>query len=240
VQGAGAGGAALNTGTALPGQAFVMQLPFSTEQFFEVIRNYNLSMWPVPVVLTTLAIVALALAWSRRAWAARAIWLVLALLWAWAGAVYHLAFFTRINPAAYGFGLLFLLGSAAFARPALIGSDLRFAPTRDANTLVGLAMIGYALVVYPIWSSLSGHAYPDLPTFGLPCPTTIFTIGMLAMVRGKRAWPLFIAPVLWALIGVQAAFLLSVLPDLGLGIAGLAGAVLALRSRLRSPQSQHA
>ncbi|MCC2635238.1 MAG: hypothetical protein K0S48_3124 [Ramlibacter sp.] len=95
-------------------------------------------------------------------------------------------------------------------------------------------------MVYPVWSTVGGHAYPDLPTFGLPCPTTIFTIGMLAMVRGGRTWPLFVAPVLWSMIGLQAAFLFGVVPDLGLGVAGLAGIALALRSRGRASRVAHA
>ena len=217
-----------------------MQLPFSIGQFFEVIRNYNEAVWPAPIALTLVAVGALALVWSRQAWSARAIWVVLAFLWAWIGVVYHLAFFTAINPAAYAFGAIFLLGAAAFVRCAVATNALRFAPARDSATTVGLTMIGYALVVYPIWSSVAGHPYPDLPTFGLPCPTTIFTIGMLAMVRGGRSWPLFIAPVLWSLIGLQAAFLFGVYPDLGLGISGLVGIALALRSCRRTAQVAHA
>lgn len=217
-----------------------MQLPFSIEQFFEVIRNYNEAVWPVQVVLTLLAVGAVALAWWGRAWSARAIWTALGFLWAWIGVVYHLAFFTSINPAAYAFGAIFLLGSAAFMWFAIGKNSLRFTVGRDSGTAIGLTLIAYALVVYPIWSSLGGHAYPNLPTFGLPCPTTIFTIGMLAMVRGGRTWPLFIAPVLWSMIGLQAAFLFGVYPDLGLGIAGLAGIALALRSRGATARVVHA
>ena len=53
-------------------------------------------------------------------------------------------------------------------------------------------------------------------------------------------WPLFVAPVLWSMIGLQAAFLFGVIPDLGLGVAGLAGIALALRSRGRTPRVAHA
>jgi hypothetical protein len=217
-----------------------MQLPFSAEQFFEVIRTYNNVVWPAQVALTALAIVAVGLLWSHQAWATRAIWLVLALLWAWIATAYHLVFFTGINPAAYAFGLLFYVGSAVFLWSAIRPGNLTLSPRPDARTAVGLGLIVYALVVYPIWSSLTGHAYPSLPTFGLPCPTTIFTIGMLAMVRGGRMWPLFVAPIIWALIGVQAAFLLSVLPDLGLGLAALAGIALVLLSRRALPQAADA
>lgn len=63
--------------------------------------------------------------------------------------------------------------------------------------------------------------YPEMPTFGLPCPTTIFTIGLLCFA----VWPLprspLIVPLLWCLVGAQAAFLLGVKPDLGLIPTGL-------------------
>ena len=45
-----------------------MQLPFSIEQFFEIIRNYNGAVWPAQVPLTLLAVGAVALAWWGRAW----------------------------------------------------------------------------------------------------------------------------------------------------------------------------
>lgn len=217
-----------------------MRLPFSVDQFFEVIRNYNEAVWPGQILLTLLAVGAVALVCWGRAWSARVIWAALAFMWAWTGVVYHLGFFASINPAAYVFGALFLLGSAVFLCLAIRRSSLTFTVGRYPATAVGLVLIVYALVVYPIWSSLEGHAYPNLPTFGLPCPTTIFTIGLLAMVRGGRVWPLFIAPVIWSMIGLQAAFLFAVDPDLGLGIAGLAGIGLALRSSGWNARVAHA
>lgn len=50
--------------------------------------------------------------------------------------------------------------------------------------------------------------------------------------RGYRIT--LVAPVLWSLIGVQAAFLFMVLPDFGLGVAALVAVILAasaVRSR---------
>lgn len=211
-------------------------LPDPTEQFFEVIRNYNNAVWPAQIVLTLLAVVVIGLLRTGQSGATRVIFAILGLYWAWIATAYHLAFFAAINPAAYAFALLFCLGSAAFLWSALRPGGLIISDRRDSNSALGGGLIAYALIVYPVWSSLTGHAYPNLPTFGLPCPTTIFTIGVLAMVRGGRTWPLFIAPILWALVGVQAAFLLSVLPDLGLGVAGLAGMMLAVRSRRQIPR----
>lgn len=41
-----------------------------------------------------------------------------------------------------------------------------------------------------------GHTYPAQPTFGLPCPTTIFTFGLLLWVRPPVPWSLLVIPVL--------------------------------------------
>jgi hypothetical protein len=95
----------------------------------------------------------------------------------------------------------------------------------------GLLLVVFALAIYPAWSVYAGHAYPELPTFGLPCPTTIYTIGLLAfLVRPYPRTPL-VVPVVWSFIGGQAAFLLSVPQDLGLVVAGLVGLVLLMRSK---------
>jgi hypothetical protein len=206
-----------------------MRLPFTTAQFFDVIRAYNEAVWPWQFALGALAVVALLLAFTRKPWASRVAWGILALLWTWIGIAYHFAYFARINPAAYGFGALFLLGALAFLWFGLIRGQAQFRLGRDGRSVLGLALVLYALLAYPIWSSVSGHAYPRLPTFGLPCPTTIFTVGMLSLARGRLSRLVFVAPVLWCVIGVQAAFLLDVVPDLGLGVAGLIALVLALR-----------
>jgi len=206
----------------------IVQLPFSIEQFFQVIRAYNLAVWPAQVAFNLLAAAAVALLFVRRRWTSRLICAILAALWVWIAVAYHLAFFSAINPAAYVFAALFLVGAAAFAWGA-VRDRHRFAATRSVDAAVGAALLAYALVVYPAWATASGHAYPDLPTFGLPCPTTIFSIAMLAFVVHGRARLLLVAPIVWSAIGLQAAFVLAVVPDIGLGVAGLFGVWLALR-----------
>jgi hypothetical protein len=39
-----------------------MQLPFTAEQFFNVFKNYNISVWPAQVFLNLFAVVAIAFA----------------------------------------------------------------------------------------------------------------------------------------------------------------------------------
>lgn len=48
---------------------------------------------------------------------------------------------------------------------------------------------------------------------------------------GPHPRSVFTVPVLWCTVGVQAAFLLAVPQDLGLGVTGVAGLTLILRSK---------
>lgn len=206
-----------------------MQLPFTDAQFFGVFRLYNSTVWPAQVFLVLLAVLAVVFIALRRPWSGAAVSTILALLWVWIGVAYHLAFFARINPVAYGFGALSIAGGLLFAWHGVICRRFEFAFDWSFRTGLGIALLAFALVVYPVWSTLAGHGYPELPTFGLPCPTTIFTIGVLALASGTRLRAVLAVPILWSLVGSQAAFLLDVKPDLGLLVAGVAALGLFIR-----------
>jgi hypothetical protein len=205
-----------------------MQMPFTAEQFFGIFRLYNNTVWPAQLVLLALAVLAVLFIALRRPWSGVAVSGILALLWVWLGAAYHLAFFARINPVAYGFGALSIVGGLLFAWHGVFRRRLEFAFTRSLRTGLGVALIAFALLVYPVWATFSGHAYPELPTFGLPCPTTIFTIGLLALSTGSSLRVVLTVPILWSLVGSQAAFLLDVKPDFGLIAAGAVAIGLVL------------
>jgi hypothetical protein len=59
-----------------------------------------------------------------------------------------------------------------------------------------------------------------MPTFGVPCPTTLYTTGILLM-SGHVRWPLLAIPLAWSIIGGSAALLLGMTPDYALLLAGL-------------------
>lgn len=209
-----------------------MQLPFTVDAFYGVFREYNETIWPAQLLLTGLALAAIVLAIRPQRWSGIAISGILAFLWAWLALAYHLAFFARINPMAYVFSAVSMLGALAFLWQGVIRRRLRFEWTGGARAITGSALIVFALVVYPIWSWYAGHRYPAMPTFGLPCPTTIFAIGMLAFLAVPYPRSVLAVPVLWCFVGAQAAFLLGVPQDLGLIVAGAVGVVLMVRARL--------
>ncbi len=211
-----------------------MTLPFTTAEFFEVMQRYNEAVWPAQVGLTTGAVLIVALLWTRARYRSVLISARLALLWAWSGLVYHLAFFYVVNAAALLFGALFIAAAALFAWHGVVKRRLQFELVHGTHAGVGLALIAYALVVYPELGSALGHTYPRMPTFGLPCPLTIFTIGMLAFAAAPCARVLLIVPLAWSVVALQAAFRFGMYEDFGLLAATLAGAWLVLHPAHRT------
>jgi hypothetical protein len=137
---------------------------------------------------------------------------VLAALWAWTGIAYHGIFFAAINPAAWGFAALFLLQGALFAWAAA-GRRMDPTPRGGPVAWAGWFLVLYALVLYPVLGWLLGQRYPSVPVFGItPCPLTLFTFGVLLVVRSAPR-RLLVVPALWALVGGSAAALLHVPQD---------------------------
>lgn len=206
-----------------------MQLPFTVEQFFGVFSAYNESVWPTQWLLHALALAAIVLVAVPQRWSGAAVSAILAALWFWLGLAYHLAFFSRINPLAHAFAAVSVAGGVVFLWQGLMLRTLEFRLSVSARGVAGVALVVFALIVYPAWSVYAGHRYPAFPTFGLPCPTTLFTVGVLAFLVAPYPRSPLVVPVLWCLVGAQAAFLLDVPQDLGLLIAAALGAVLLFR-----------
>jgi hypothetical protein len=205
-----------------------ISLPFTAEQFFAVFARHNETVWPMPIALNAAALLSAALLFVPGAWPSFVITLILATLWAWMAIAYHIAFFTSINPAAWLLGMGFLLGSLAFAWHGIARPDLNFRFVRGVRGIAGAALIGFALLLYPVIGYFLGHRYPAAPSFGLPCPTTIFTLGLLLFAASPLPKTVLVVPLLWAAVGSLAAFQLGVLEDLALVVAGVVTIVVML------------
>lgn len=215
-----------------------MQLPFTAAEFYAVFRDYNLALWPAQWLLLALAGAAVGLALRPGRWSGVAVSAILAFLWAWIAVAYHLAFFSRISPPAYVFAAVSLAGAATIAWQGVVRGRLRFGWAGGWRSTIGGALIGYALFVYPAWLYATGHAYPAMATFGLPCPTTLFTIGLLAWAVPPYPRGPLVVPVLWSFVGAQAAVLLDVPPDYGLVVAAIVGIGLVVRHKGRARPSE--
>lgn len=209
-----------------------MDLPFSYEQFIDVFRAYNAAVFPLQLVSYLLAILLVWLAFKPGRRSDVIIHSSLAFLWLWMGFVYHLLFFAAINPAAYGFAALFIIQGLAFLNEGLRRHRVRFSYRNGLAGMAGAALVFFALIGYPLTGYLAGHRFPASPVFSLPCPTAIFTFGLLLWCD-RLLLAIIIIPLLWSIIGFTAAMQLGMVEDIGLLAAGLITAAILLYRRMK-------
>jgi len=127
-----------------------MSLRFTTEQFLSVFKKYNLSVWPMQVVLVLHAILAIILSIRRINRSDEIISIILGFFWLGIGIVYHIIFFTSINKAAYFFGALYIIQGLLFLYVGGLKSKLSFKFHPNSYGIVGSLFILYALIIYPV------------------------------------------------------------------------------------------
>ena len=210
---------------------FAVALPFTVDQFLTVFADYNRAVWPAQFALLGLGAGLVVLSFLPRPALARLLPLGLGLLWAWMGAVYHLGFFRRINPLATVFGLAFLLEAGLLIAWTIREPPISFRPRHVPSGWVGGLLLAYAFLLYPRLATVFGHTYPARPTFGLPCPTTIATLGLLLWATPIPPWWIWTIPLAWSVIGTTAAVSLGIREDFGLLVAAGSTVALLLRGR---------
>ncbi|MGB3078824.1 MAG: DUF6064 family protein [Saprospiraceae bacterium] len=199
----------------------MMKTPFTVDQFLDVFKNYNEAIWPMQVIFYLMGLVVIYLVFKPGSKAQKIINIVLAFLWLWMGIVYHLMFFTAINKAAYLFGGIFILQGVLILFYGVFQNKLSFKFRSGLYGVTGIVLILFALIFYPVLGYFLGHLYPSSPTFGLPCPTTIFTFGLLLLTDKKCPVAIMIIPFIWSVIGFMAAFNFGIVEDTGLLVSGL-------------------
>jgi hypothetical protein len=188
-------------------------LPFTPEQFLDIFVSYNDAIWPLQIAAYFLGISAVAMVLRPAPASDRAILAILAAMWLWTGLAYHASFFATINTAAYVFAVLFI-AQAAYLAFAAWKPPVRFEFDGGLAAWMGLALVVYAAVLYPLIGLWLGHAVRELPMFGVtPCPVTIFTFGLFLLTTSRLPRGLIAIPFVWSLIGGSAAILLNVPQD---------------------------
>src|SRR5690348_18042205 len=91
-----------------------MKTPFTTEQFLDVFREYNESVFPLQLLFYMMALLSIFLVIKPVEKSSRIISSVLGFYWLWMGVAYHWISFSSINKAAYVFGALFIVQGILF------------------------------------------------------------------------------------------------------------------------------
>jgi hypothetical protein len=207
-------------------QAARAMLPFTSEQFHAVFSQYNAAIWPVQTIAWGLGLLSILFLVQRTPRSGRLVAGALGVMWIWTGVAYHWLFFAPINPAALLFGALFVVQGMMFLRAGLHGGRLRFGYAGGMGAKLGMALILYAVALYPLIGIALGRTYAELPQFGVtPCPLVIFTFGCLLLSTVRVDGWILAIPLAWSLIGGAAALLLDVPQDLALPVGGAIAAV---------------
>lgn len=215
-------------------------MPFTEEQLFGVFTAWNTAVWPLQIVAYGLGLAAIGFLFRPSRGSTGIILVILALMWLVNGAGFHWSFYTAVTPAAWIFGAAFILEALLLAAVPVLAPGFRIAPARDARTWIGLALAAYALVFYPLLGRALGQVYPAIPTFGIvPCPTTIFTIGLLLLGSWRVSRWLLVIPALWGIVGGSAAILFGVPQDYGLILAMLLAVGIAVGHHLGASATRH-
>ncbi len=202
-------------------------LPFTTEQFMNVFVQYNTGIWPAQIGFYLLAIVAVTLTFVRWSGSNKAISLILGFFWIWMGAIFHLIYSSGINPTALLFGPLCVLQGALFLYTGAYKDRLTYKLKPDLPGVLGAFFIAYALVIYPLIGYVAGHVYPAAPVLSAPCPTTIFTFGLLLGLGRSAPKYMLVIPLLWSIFGTMAVTM-GIYEDVLLLVSGVVTTVLLL------------
>ena len=212
-----------------------MKPPFTSEQFLEVFKNYNLAVFPMQIIFYLIAFWIIYLMIKPNLKSNKIITILISFFWMWMGIVYHVIFFTTINKLAYVFGGFFIIQGFLFLLFVFFQNKFSFGFQKNKYGIIGLVLIIFSLIVYPILGFVFGHIYPTSPTFGLPCPTTIFTFGVLLMNQKKCPISILIIPFIWSIIGLTAVFQFGIVEDTGLILAALiTTSLLVYRNKILS------
>jgi hypothetical protein len=197
-----------------------MNLSVDLDQLLSVFAAYNLAIWPMQVFAYLAGLVALYSATKQTRFSNNFASGILSFFWMWTGAVFCVLFWAPAYPAAYAFGVLFVTQSVLFLLNA-IKPTLSFRSQRNTFALIGWCFIVYAMAGYPLAGYFLGHVYPRSLPFGLvPCPTAVFTFGLLMLTNKNVPRYILVIPALWSVSAIVPV-VSGIYEDAGLILAGL-------------------
>lgn len=188
-----------------------MKTPFTIDQFLEVFQQYNQIVFPWQIIFGTIGVAILIYILRKNSRNLTFVNLFLSVLWLWGGVIYHIGFFSKINQAAYIFGMLFIIQGGMF----LIHSfkkNTSYEVKSKPQHIAAFIIIIYGIVLYPSIGYLFEKEHLLIISLGLPCPTVITTFGFLLLFN-KIPGYMLIVPTFWSLAGLIAAINFHIYQD---------------------------
>lgn len=207
-----------------------MKTPFTTDQFLAVFEQYNQSVFPAQIIILILGLLSLFFVFMPSLRLNKLPGIIIALMWLWAGTIYHFLFFTKINSAAFGFGALFVI-QGLIVLIITAKKDFKFKYVNDLRGNTGLLFVSFGLIIYPLISYFMKGSTDLIISAGLPCPTVITTFGFFALANIKLRWWAYVIPVIWSFIGLSAALNFGIYQDFLMLIAAFMVIIVIKRAQ---------
>jgi hypothetical protein len=211
------------------------------EEFFDLFGTYN-EMYLAAIVLTyVLAIISLFMTIRKNNYSNRFISFTLVFLWSWVGVVFGILVFSPLPIVMAGielpgtwylFGGIFAIHGIILLFNGVFKDAASYTWKNNPRHYIGLLLILFGLVLYPIIGALTGRVFPDYPIFGIaPCPVTLFTIGLLLWTDERPSLEFWFIPIFWGFMGIAPVLFYAVYADIGT----IASAIIGLYYYLRFP-----
>ena len=214
-----------------------MKTPFTIEQFFGVFEKYNLGIFPAQFIIMLAGLICVVLLIRHSAIRTPIAGGLTGLLWLWMGLVYHILYFSGINPAATIFGVVFIIEGIFILYETFIRKRLVINIKKGIQSYLGYFFLIFGIIIYPaIGYFISQNAVQTI-ALGLPCPTTIFTFGVMILAKDKIPGYLLVIPALWAIIGLAAAINFGVYQDFFIILAAFSALSVVLYGHLQNRKS---
>lgn len=207
--------------------------PYDAEVLAAGYAQYNAAVWPAQLIALLLALSVLWLCLTPRTWGPYFIGTLLVAAWLWCGLVFFRGHMAALDFMAPAYGWMFVVQAGLLAWGLLWRPPaLAFRP--DLRGVVGLLLAGVALFGLPLISGFGTSGFAAARIVGVaPGPTALFTLGLLLLTTGRRAWLLMIVPLAWCAVAGVVAWALGVAEAWPLPLLGLAALSLAFWSHLR-------
>ena len=204
---------------------------FTLEDFMLVLERYNLAVWPMQIFAYILVILALFFTFKSTKYSQKIVLGILSFLWLFNGIVFSLLYWAPSHLFGYIFGVCCIFQGLLFLY-GLKKSDITISFSGVTYySIIGIIFVVYAIVGYQVFGYFLGHIYPKFFPVGLvPCPTTIFTLGVFLIISKRIPKKYYVIPLIIALGGFLAVYK-GIYEDIGLIIAGLLGAFLIIRRK---------
>lgn len=207
-------------------------MDISFNALMELLGRYNEAIFPLQILGFLLSFVAVYFAFKKTR---TSDWIVIGILiffYLWNALVFWLPAALDGNTSAYVLVAIFIF-EAGYLLYAGIEKTLSFHYPHSAYGIVGMILIAFGLVLYPLLGLMLGRVYPQWifsPMF--PCPMNIWVMGMLLMTDKPLPRCLVMVPFLWGILGffwVTA----GLTEDILLVFANITGAVVLWSRDLR-------